>query len=49
MAEQKIGRTMAESTPSWDGDIVAPQDRRTLCIAFSMMWVIPILVVTDQK
>ena len=24
MAEQKIGRTMAESTPSWDGDIVAP-------------------------
>ena len=24
MAEQKIGRTMAESTPSWDGDVVAP-------------------------
>jgi len=24
MAEQKIGRTMAESTPSWPGDIVAP-------------------------
>ena len=24
MAEQKIGRTMADSTPSWDGDIVAP-------------------------
>ena len=24
MAEQKIGRTMAESTPSWDGDIIAP-------------------------
>lgn len=24
MAEQQIGRTMAESTPSWDGDIVAP-------------------------
>ena len=24
MAEQKIGRTMAESTPSWDGDIFAP-------------------------
>lgn len=24
MAEQQIGRTMAESTPSWPGDIVAP-------------------------
>ena len=24
MAEQKIGRTMAESTPLWTGDIMAP-------------------------